>query len=100
MVWAGAGLAIGARIGATFGPIIAGGIGVALGAALGAAIGLVVESACRPEGRRGNVGGSRRAGAEVSGGDADRCRRGHRDATSTSDRDGAPCGSVTGGWHG
>lgn len=45
MVWAGAGLAIGAGIGTTFGLIIAGGIGIALGATFGAAIGLVIGSA-------------------------------------------------------
>ena len=45
MVWAGAGLAIGAGIGMTFGLIVAGGIGIALGAAFGAATGLVAGSA-------------------------------------------------------
>lgn len=45
MLWAGAGLAIGAGIGMTFGLILAGGIGIALGAAFGAGLGLVAGSA-------------------------------------------------------
>jgi hypothetical protein len=44
MLWAGAGLVIGAGIGITFGLIVAGGAGIALGAAFGAAFGLIAGS--------------------------------------------------------
>ncbi|MFN3218715.1 MAG: hypothetical protein ACE367_19645 [Acidimicrobiales bacterium] len=52
MIWAGAGLVIGAGVGTTLGLIIAGGVGIAFGTTFGAAAGLVAGSAIDAARRR------------------------------------------------